>query len=340
MKTKKVKKQAEAKYKKSTKSKLLIAISITLVATIGLVFFVSNFLVSFALDTESSFNMTALMSKVLEQNGQEGGTVEYSGFTGTDEQKTWFSETAEDIYITSEDGLKLHAYRIENENGNGNYVLIFHGYSMQASHMAYSAKHFYDLGFNLLVPDARAHGQSEGRYISMGWPERRDALLWIEEILKIDSDAKIALYGISMGASTVMNTAGEELPENVTVAIEDCGYSSVWDEFKAQLNSLFKLPSFPVLDLAAVFAEIRAGYDLTEASSIEQVKNCQIPMLFIHGSEDAFVPYEMLDPLYNAATCEKEKLVIEGAGHAMSSSVNPDLYWSTIDSFIEKHIGG
>ena len=141
-----------------------------------------------------------------------------------------------------------------------------------------------------------------------------------------------------MGAATVMMATGENVPSNVKVAIEDCGYTSVWDEFKIQLKSLFGLPSFPVLNAASTISNIKAGYDLKEGSSIEQLKKSKTPTLFIHGSEDKFVPFYMLDEVYNVATCKKDKLVIEGAAHAESDRVNPDLYWSKIDEFIKENI--
>ncbi len=325
------------------KNKIIIALSVILVFVCIVLIGAANFLVGFAIDTEASFNMTTLFKMAMEKSGNpagEEGEMEYSGFMGSNEDNLWFSETAEDIYITAEDGLKLHAYLITNkeENSNGNFAMVFHGYTSEAKHMAYSAKHFYDLGYSILLPDARSHGTSEGRFISMGWLERKDNLLWIDEILKINSKAKIFLYGISMGGSTVINTAGEALPEQVVFAIEDCGYSSVWDEFSHQMKSMFRLPSFPLLNLAAVIAEMKADFDLVEADSVAQAAKIKIPTLFIHGSEDTFVPFEMLDKLYAAATCEKEKLVVEGAGHATSSSTDPELYWSTVDLFIEEHI--
>lgn len=141
-----------------------------------------------------------------------------------------------------------------------------------------------------------------------------------------------------MGAATVMMATGENVPSNVKIAIEDCGYTSVWDEFKIQLKSLFGLPSFPVLNAASIISNIKAGYTLKEGSSIEQIKKSKIPILFIHGSEDKFVPFNMLDELYNAATCQKDKLVVEGAAHAESDSVNPELYWNKIDEFIENYV--
>lgn len=330
--------------KLNKKKKIIIGVvASVMVLGVGLTLFLSSFLADFALDTEAAFNMQslfALAAKNMSENTDEAEEMDYSGFIGTSEENTWFEEASKDVYVTSEDGLKLHAYLIVNseKNSNGNFMMIFHGYTSQGRDMAHSARHFYDMGYSLLVPDARSHGKSEGRYITMGWAERLDNLLWIEKILELDSDAKIGLYGISMGGATVVNTAGEALPENVVVAVEDCGYSSVWDEFSAQMGMIFRLPTFPLLNIAARFAKADSGFDLTEADSTLQASKIKIPTLFIHGSGDTFVPYEMLDKLYSAAVCEKEKLVVEGAGHAMSSSADPELYWSTVDSFVEKQM--
>ena len=186
--------------------------------------------------------------------------------------------------------------------------------------------------------DARAHGDSEGAKIGMGWPERRDIAGWIKLILSWDPDARIILHGVSMGAATVLMASGETLPENVKAVIADCGYTSEWDEFIWEAETLH-IPWFPVLNAASLLSKLRDGYDFKQASALDQVKKSRIPTLFIHGSEDELVPYKMLGELYLAAACEKEKLTVEGAGHALSSSVDPELYWSTVERFIEKYIG-
>ncbi|MBQ4118825.1 MAG: alpha/beta hydrolase [Clostridia bacterium] len=293
---------------------LLIIVTITLIA--------SNFLASYALDKNSKYAL--IPSNV-------------NGLSGALQEGSWFYEHAEDVYIENSDGIKLHAYLIENnsEYNNGNFMMVFHGYKSCASDMAFYAEQFYDMGYSVLLPDARAHGQSEGRYIGMGWPERKDNLLWINEIIKLNSKAKIGLFGVSMGGATVINLAGEALPEQVVLAIEDCGYSSVYEQFSVQMKSIFNLPAFPLLDIASLVAYAKSGVNLLEADCTKQAAKIKVPTLFIHGSEDKFVPYEMLDKLYNAANCKKEKLVIEGAGHAGSSSRNPQLYWTTVVRFIE-----
>ena len=141
-----------------------------------------------------------------------------------------------------------------------------------------------------------------------------------------------------MGAATAMNVAGESLPANVKCIIEDCGYTSVWDEFSLQLKDVFGLPSFPLLDVANLVCNVRAGYDFHKASSVEQLKHATVPMLFIHGDQDTFVPYDMLDQNYDACASKvKQKLTIHGATHAKSAQVDPKLYWNTVDDFLDEY---
>lgn len=243
-----------------------------------------------------------------------------------------------DEYITSQDGLKLHSYQVKNQSSSNKWVITVHGYTSEGINMSSYAKKYYDNGYNILIPDLRSHGLSEGNYIGMGWDDRLDIISWINYILDENPNAEIVLHGISMGAATVLMTSGEEIPSNVKAIIADCGYTSVWDEFAYQLDDLFSLPEFPILNVSSIVAKIRAGYFLGEASSIEQVKKSKTPILYIHGDQDDFVPYYMMEELYNATNSEKEMLTIEGAEHAKASEVDPETYWTTINNFINKYI--
>ena len=140
-----------------------------------------------------------------------------------------------------------------------------------------------------------------------------------------------------MGGATVMMTAGEALPPHVKAIVEDCGYTSAWDEFSGQLKAQFGLPAFPMMQIASVITRMRAGFWLSEADAVKQVAKSKTPILFIHGEEDTFVPFWMMDVLYEAAHCEKEKLAVPGAGHGMASSVDPDGYWSTVEVFVGRY---
>ena len=217
-------------------------------------------------------------------------------------------------------------------------VITVHGYTSQGKLTSYYAKNFSDMEYNVIIPDLRGHGTSEGDYIGMGWDERLDIIDLINYIIKEDKEAEIVLYGISMGAATVLNTSGEELPKNVKAVVADCGYTSAWDEFAYQLNKLFGLPAFPMLNIANLITKIRAGYWINESSPINQTSKSKTPTLFIQGDEDTFVPSFMVEELFNASSAEKEKLIVKGAGHAKSSKVNPKLYWETIDGFLNKYV--
>lgn len=243
-----------------------------------------------------------------------------------------------DEYITSSDNLRLHSYQIKNETSSDKWVITVHGYTSEGINMSSYAKKYYDNGYNVLIPDLRAHGLSEGDYIGMGWDDRLDIISWINYILNEEPNAEIILHGVSMGAATVLMTSGEEIPSNVKAIVADCGYTSVWDEFAYQLDDLFSLPEFPILNVSSIVAKIRAGYFLGEASSIDQVKKSKTPILYIHGDQDDFVPYYMMEELYNATSSEKEMLTIKGAEHAKASEVDPETYWTSVNNFINKYI--
>ena len=243
-----------------------------------------------------------------------------------------------DTYITSSDNLKLHAYEVKNENKTDKWAIVVHGYTSEGKLLSSKAKHLYNMGYNVLVPDLRSHGTSEGNYIGMGWHDRLDIIDWINYIVKNNPNSEIALHGTSMGSATVLMVSGEKLPSNVKAIVADCGYTSVYDEFSYQLKQLFNLPAFPIMNFSDVVTHIRAGYCLNDASAINQVKKSTTPILYIHGDKDDFVPYYMMDELYNATNSEKEKLTIEGGEHANSDLVNPKRYWSTVNSFLEKYI--
>lgn len=292
----------------------------------------------FSINTKSPIHMSKLnnlVQKATNTNGsEEDASAKYSGLTGTPEMKKWYGENGEDVYIMS-DSFRLHGKLFKNSGTK--YALVCHGYTSKAKHMAGFVNKFHSLGYNVLAVDARAHGDSEGTKIGMGWAERFDVIEWINYIISLEPDAQIILHGVSMGASTVLMASGEELPKNVKAIIADCGYTSEWDEFRQEADVLH-IPWFPVLNASSAISKVRDGYDFKQASAVEQVKKSHTPTLFIHGSEDELVPYGMLNELYSAANCEKEILTIQGAGHALSSSVAPELYWNTVENFLEKHL--
>ena len=312
---------------------IIMFIIIALIAVLVLAYFkIGKFFYNLALNSKTDKEL--VLKDLNDNENQEEQRKWREG------ELKWLENISDDVYInsTNNGNLRLHAYEIKPKEASNIWVIVIHGYMGEGNGMTTFARGFDERKYNVLVVDLRGHGKSEGNYVGMGWDDRLDIIDWINYIIKKDKDSRIILFGSSMGAATVMMTTGEELPSNVKLAIEDCGYSSVWDEFSYKLKQLFKLPEFPVLYAANTVCQSKAKYDFKKASSIEQLKKSKTPTLFIHGSSDTFVPFEMLDKVYDACAAEKEKLVVDNAEHVMSMSVNPKLYWRTVDNFIQKYL--
>jgi len=249
-----------------------------------------------------------------------------------------FYDTAdyEDSYLNTKKGT-LYS-RIFMQKKSNKWVIAVHGYRKTGKEdMGFYALNFFSRGFNVLVPDLFAHGKSDGNQIGMGWSDRLDVCLWIDEIIKRNPDAEIILFGGSMGASTIMMASGENLPHQVKGIVADCGYSSVYDEFSYLVNSLLKLPNFPLVSCLNILAKIKFGSSLKEMSAVLQLQKNTLPTLFIHGSADKFVPHSMIYKNMEATQGVKESLIIEKAPHLSSCIYEEKHYLDTVFSFINRY---
>lgn len=239
----------------------------------------------------------------------------------------------EDVYIKSEDGLKLHATLFPAPDNNKNYVIGIHGFQSHAwNEFAPHIEFYRSIGFGMLLPDDRAHGESEGEYVTMGVKDRRDCVAWADYMVsRFGKDTKLLLHGVSMGGATVLSASGEEdLPEEVTGVVSDCGFSSAKESFECQIQSLYHIPpAFPVR-ICQWYALHKAGFDFMEARPIDQVKKAKVPILFVQGADDIMVPEFMAHKLYEACSSEKKLLVVEHANHAESIAVDPEGYHRAI----------
>lgn len=217
-------------------------------------------------------------------------------------------------------------------------VVIAHGYMGKKEDMAARIRMFHDAGFNVLAPDDRGHGQSAGGYIGYGWPDRKDYLKWIDLLLqRVGTDQHIALYGESMGGATVMYLAGEKLPKQVQVIVEDCGYTSIEAELAYQAKSMYHLPKWPLVPAVAAYASAKTGYNVFAADARKQLAKNTRPIMFIHGTKDTFVPTFMAKENYAATKAEKKLWLVEGAGHAQSYYHDPKLYAKRVIGWIDAH---
>lgn len=245
-----------------------------------------------------------------------------------------------DMQITSFDDLTLKGKLLKAKEDSDKVIILVHGYhSTNFRDWSNFLKFYYDLGFNILLPNSRAHGDSEGNYTGFGWLDRLDLLEWIHEVQMYFGfkPLQIVLHGISMGGATVLMASGETLSRDVKCIISDCSYTNVIDEFKAVLAQS-KVPAGLVLPNAEALSKKVLGYDLKDADALKQVAKSHTPTLFIHGDQDELVPTYMVYELYKACSAPKDLLVVEGAKHAESYQTNTPLYESTVKSFLDKYI--
>lgn len=321
----------------SKKKKIIIWVtSIVVVLALAITLFGGNYLVNFAIKRTEEKRNVAPPSVVSDEGMSQ---IKLNAEMINEKREAWLADAdIKVIEATSDDGLNLKADMIISNPGSHKWVIACHGYRGNRSNLRNITCYYAEQGYNAVLPDLRGCGESEGGYVGMGWPDRKDMLKWIEYIIAQDTDAEIILHGISMGGATVMMTSGEELPAQVKAIVEDCGYTSVWDIFSDELKFLFHLPDFPLMYSASMISDIKAGYGFKEASSLEQVAKCKVPMLFIHGSEDNFVHTEMVYKVYEACKTEKNLLVVDGAGHGNSYLYDPELYFGTVFDFVGKYV--
>ena len=241
------------------------------------------------------------------------------------------------------DSTRLHALYVKAPRKTALTAIVVHGYTDCAVDMLHFAC-FYnkELGMNVLLPDLHANGKSGGKAMQMGWNDRDDVLRWAAIADKMFKDStghvRMVIHGWSMGGATTMNVAGENTPDYIKCFIEDCGYTSAWDEFSHELDAMFGLPDFPLLYTASALCKIGYGWSFGEASPLRQVAKCRKPMLFIHGGDDDFVPTRMVYPLYAAKPAPKVLVVFHGSAHAKSFSDYRKQYCQWVKSFLEKYL--
>lgn len=256
----------------------------------------------------------------------------------------WLTEYGYEKHsIVNVDGNKLVGYLMKPEKESDVYVFGSHGYRSDGKgEWCHYAKYYVeDLGFNMFFVDHQAAGESEGEYIGFSYFESRDCMKWLEYMTDtFGKNIKIILHGISMGSTTVMLMTGKEnLPENVKFTVADCGFTSAMDEFTYKLDAL-GIPKFPLIPVVKYMQSKRVGYDFhNDTNALEAVKNAKVPMLFVHGDKDDFVPTFMAPLLHSACEAEyKDILIVPGADHAMSYRMGRKEYEGKVKEFVDKFV--
>lgn len=250
----------------------------------------------------------------------------------------WYDNTYhQEVIIKNRKGENLHAAEFRNPSNSNNWAICLHGWTNVNREMSSYAMEYYRRGFNVLIPDLRGHNNSEHKFVTMGWNDRLDVVDWIKSIVKENPKAQIVIHGVSMGGATTMMTTGEELPSNVVLAVEDCGFTGVKDIFTDQCIRKYHLPPKLVMPQSSLVNKIVNGFFFGQASCVKALKKSKTPTLFIHGDKDDFVLLSNLDPVFEACAAPKEKYIIKGAEHAVSSHWFHEEYWQVVDNFLKKY---
>lgn len=244
------------------------------------------------------------------------------------------------VQVETQDGYALVAEEFPAGEGK-KWALLLHGYTGWKEEMYQFAYWYYSQGYSVLVPDLRCQGESEGDFIGMGWTDHYDCELWIAHILEQTPEAEIVLHGQSMGAATALIMAGSsEVSEHIAAVVSDSAYTEAYEMFGDKITEWFHLPAAPFVDSACLMLRLRGGYNLRDASPLRAVEGSSVPTLFIHGNEDRMIDVGMSYELYEAASCEKELFIVEGAGHAQAQDKDPEEYYGRIGAFLDRYLKG
>ena len=318
--------------------KWLVILLTVLASLILILFALTVFFFRVAICRKDRYDEAAMLKNMKKTMSPEHYAIIEAGV------KSFHAAEKEDVHITSHDGLRLHGYLIEQKDRDhvrGTIILVHGWHGKPQVDFSASWHRYYEMGLDILAIEQRAHGKSEGKYICFGVKERFDLLDWISFVNnRYGADKKIVLSGISMGSATVLMTLGEEqLPSNVVCATADCGYTDAWDQFAHVLRRSYHLPGFPLLYTTDLFSRAVADFPFRSYSTIESLKKAKIPVLFIHGKADGFVPLE--NTTKNAAACASyhEVVEIENAPHGLSYLFDTPTISRAFDEFVGRMIG-
>ena len=258
----------------------------------------------------------------------------------------WLMAGPEFVEVSTEadDGVRLWAHAWVNPQASGRWVVLCHGYAGTWGSMLQYARPWAQAGYNLLIVSMRGHERSGGRFIGMGYLDGSDVVCWAKYLLAPDAGlpaaTDIMLMGQSMGAHAVLNASGrDDLPAQVRAIFSDCGFDAMWNTLEHIAKS-FELPCHPTLELIRRYMRhVPGGFDIACDDAAAQVAKSRTPILFLQGTADTTVGAGCVRRLYEAAACEKDVLLVDGAGHCMASLLVPDVYWVRVLGFALAHLG-
>ncbi len=239
---------------------------------------------------------------------------------------------------TSFDGLRLSARYYDH--GSESTIVLFHGYRSSATHdFSCAVEMYYEMGFNILLVDQRSHGMSEGKLITFGVKESRDVITWIDFLNAKFSPKQIVLSGLSMGATTVLLALKYKMPQNVKCVIADCGFTSPVEIIKKVAKQGFKIDASFYIPIMDFMCKIFGKFSIKDVSTVDTIKNSEMPIMLIHGTNDNFVPCEMSKTAFKSANSNSKLVLVDGADHGISFLVDSKRVIDELNAFLNKNLG-
>jgi len=299
----------------------------------GLLLYAGNYLVEYAIRPTDNY-------------GKDYAVAYAKVYNHYPEMEAWHDSLVahgnwRDTTLVNSEGMALHGIIIEHDTMPDGAMMMIHGYCDDAPVMMRYAYCDYEMqGRNVLLPERRNCGLSEGDHITFGWDDHIDMHLWVEMMHNLWPELPIAIHGLSMGAATTMMMSGDEWPDSLNVEgfIEDCGYSSTWEQLTFNFEQEYgeDIPSSPILNTASLVNYMRHGWWFSNGDAIGQVAKSIKPMLFIHGDADDFVPTKMAYAVFDAkVNGYKELWITPGSKHAKSIHDHWDEYCERIKNFLK-----
>ncbi len=266
----------------------------------------------------------------------ESGTSIDNRMKEKDKVKEWLKGVkSEKLHMESDDGKILVARKIDTNENSHKWVVLLHGFNGSMEDMYDVAMHYTEEGYNILLPDLRANGESEGSIIGMGWLDRLDVINWMDVLIKEDPAASIVIHGVDIGADTALMLSGEPLKSSLKAIVAEGAYDNAWDVVKKEYKARHEeWPTFPVLNMMNPVLKVWAGYSLKEADAVKQVKKTSVPILLIQGGRDSYVTEDMTEQLDAAIASSHEVLTVPDGVHGDCRYADPDTYYNKTFEFI------
>ena len=257
----------------------------------------------------------------------------------TDDNRKWVENQPVNHIDLENDRKNIVKGYLHKGDNDKVFVVFAHGYRSDHLGDPVNFQQFYhQKGYNFLSVDHVASGNSQGNFVGFGYYESQDLHKWLNLLIsEYGEDIKIILHGVSMGGATVCQMASS-VPKQVKMIVSDCAFTSGFDEFDNVIKSIGITKTKALLKGFNAINKRVAGYDFMLTDVRESVKNATVPMLFVHGGNDDFVPTKMGYELYEICGGSKDLLIVDGAAHAESIRVDTDAYHSKLNSMIEKYL--